>query len=315
VFSPTLIAFLGAATVIVFMVGVWYPRLARERMLRRRVGVLTAGRMSLALDTGGRRRPRLRSTRAWESRNRLGARIDRLIEMAGLELTASELLIASGILASVAALLGAVLGGPLVAALGLLVGAALPTAWIVLKRRRRKGTFARQLPDTVALLASAVRAGHSLMQGLEQVAREAAEPTKGALEQVVREIGLGASQDEALDRLAARFPSQDLDLMVTSVGVQHQVGGSLAVILDEMADTLRERDRINREIDVLTSPQRYSAYVLALLPVFVVGAMFLVSRDYMAPLFEGVMRLVAAGAALMALFGFLIMRRMATIDV
>jgi len=315
VFSPTLIAFLGAVTVIVFMVGVWYPRLARERMLRRRVGVLTAGRMSLALDTGGRRRPRLRSTRAWESRNRIGARIDRLIEMAGLELTASELLIASGILATVAALLGAVLGGPLVAALGLLVGAALPTAWIVLKRRRRKGTFARQLPDTVALLASAVRAGHSLMQGLEQVAREAAEPTKSALEQVVREIGLGASQDEALDRLAARFPSQDLDLMVTSVGVQHQVGGSLAVILDEMADTLRERDRINREIDVLTSPQRYSAYVLALFPVFVVGAMFLVSRDYMAPLFEGVMRLVAAGAALMAFFGFLIMRRMATIDV
>ena len=313
-FTPAIVTILGVSTVLILTIGMWFPRYARERGLRRRVGSLTGGRQGLALDLGGRR-VRSRAGRTGESRGKLDTRIDRSISNAGLDLSAGEILAAAGLLGAAAGAIGAVVIGPLALPFALVGGAAVPFLWLNWRARRLRNTFVRQMPDTVALLASAVRAGHSLTQALEQVSTEAMEPTRGALQQVAREIGLGASQDEALERLAQRFPSQDLDLMVTSIGVQQQVGGSLAVILDEMAETLRERDRINREIEVLTSPQRYSAYVLALLPVFVAASIYLISREYMQALFEGTMRFVAGFAALLALLGFLVMRKMAMIDV
>jgi tight adherence protein B len=128
-------------------------------------------------------------------------------------------------------------------------------------------------------------------------------------------MGLGASQDEALDRMAERFPSEDLDLIVTAINVQHQVGGSLSEILDDMAVTLRERARIEGDIRALTAQQRYSAYVLALLPVFVAIALFFISNDYISQLLVGKLRFAAIGAALMVILGFLTMRKMASIDV
>jgi tight adherence protein B len=312
--TPTLVACLGAAAVFVLLFGVWYPAHARARGLRRRIDSLSAVPGFAAADMGGRRRT-IGPIRSWEAGSRFAAQIERRIEMAGLDLTAGELVTAIGIFGATAALLGGVLIGPLAIVPAALGGAALPFAWLSLRRRRRSSAFLRQLPDTVGLLASAVRAGHSLMQGLEQVAKEAAEPTRSSLEQVVREIGLGAPLDEALERLAKRFPSEDLDLIITSIGVQQQVGGSLALILDDMADTLRDRERINGEIAALTAPQRYSAYVLALLPVCVTGAIYVISRDYMSALFEGPMRFVAGAAALMVGLGFMIMRKMASINV
>jgi tight adherence protein B len=312
--TPSLVAFLGAASVFVLLVGVWYPAHARARGLRRRIESLSGGAGFAATDMGGRRRI-TGSFRLWTGGNRIVSRIERRVEMAGLDLTAGELIAAAAIFGATAALLSGVVVGPLAIVPAALAAAALPFAWLSFRRRRRSSAFLRQLPDTVGLLASAVRAGHSLMQGLEQVAKEALEPTRSALEQVVREIGLGAPLDESLERLAKRFPSEDLDLIITSIGVQQQVGGSLALILDDMADTLRDRERINGEIAALTAPQRYSAYVLALLPVCVTGAIYLISRDYMSALFEGPMRLVVAAAALMVVLGFLIMRKMASINV
>jgi tight adherence protein B len=93
------------------------------------------------------------------------------------------------------------------------------------------------------------------------------------------------------------------------------VGGSLSEILDDMAATLRERARIEGDIRALTAQQRYSAYILALLPVFVAIALFFISHDYISLLFEGKLRFAAVAAALMVIFGFLTMRKMASIDV
>jgi tight adherence protein B len=213
------------------------------------------------------------------------------------------------------ALIGGVLWGALQALIGLLFGASLPLLWINWRHARRQRAFRAQLPETIALLASTVRAGHSLLQGFEQVARESLEPTRGAIEHVVREIGVGASQNEAIERLAARFRSEDLDLIVASINVQHEIGGSLAQSLDDMSATLRERQRIEGDIHALTAQQRYSAYVLALLPIFVTVALYFISRDYISLLLEGTLRFAALAAALMVLFGFLLMRRIASIDV
>lgn len=313
--SPLLVAALGSATIGLVVIGLWFPAYLRLRGLRRRLTEAMVGGGSIAQDLGGaRRRGRVRRIRR-ESGNRwLGALEDR-IERAALDLTAGEVVAAMGLLAVAGGLVGMIASGPIAAVLAAFGGGALPLLWLRRRHAKRQKRFVEQLPETVSLLAATVRAGHSLLQGLEQVAKEAEEPTRGSIETVVREIGLGASQDLAMDRLAERFPSDDMSLIVAAVNVHQQIGGSLARILDDIGATLRERVRIEGDIQALTAQQRYSAYVLALLPVFVAAALFLISRDYITALFEGGLRFAAAFAAILVIVGFLIMQKIASIDV
>ncbi|MGH2471842.1 MAG: type II secretion system F family protein [Candidatus Limnocylindria bacterium] len=306
---------LGVSTVLTLLLGLWIPAYMRSRDLRRRVGALAALSGGTSIDMGGRRRSRGARPVPRDGRNPLLHFFEVRLDRAALDLTAGEVVAATAILAVSGGFVAAVLWGPALALVGAPLAGWLPLLYIRIRHGRRQAAFRDQLADSVSLLASTVRAGHSLLQGLDQVAQESSEPTRSAMQQVVREMGLGASQDEALDRMAERFPSEDLDLIVTSINVQHQVGGSLAEILDEMAATLRERARIEGDIRALTAQQRYSAYILALLPVFVAVALFFISNDYVSLLLEGALRFAALGAALMVIVGFLIMRRIATIDV
>jgi tight adherence protein B len=318
VIAPTagLVAVLGTMAVLVLLVGIWYPAYARTRVLRRRLGLLVGVPGGAdALDMGGRRRSRGLRRPAGSGHSDVLRGLEDRLERAALDITAGEIVGAMAVLAGASALIAGVLWGPLPAAAGFVFGAALPLLWINWRHGRRQRAFLGQLSDTIALLASTVRAGHSLLQGLEQVAHESVEPTRSAIEQVVREIGVGSSQSEAMERLAARFPSEDLDLIVASINVQHEVGGSLAQSLDDMAAVLRERQRIEGDIRALTAQQRYSAYVLALLPIFVAAALLFISRDYISLLFEGTLRYAAIAAGLMVLVGFILMRRIASVDV
>lgn len=313
--SPALVVVLGVSTVLTLLLGLWIPAYIRSRELRRRVGSLAAVAAGTSVDLGGRRRSRGVRPVPREGSNPLVHFFEVRLDRAALDLTAGEVIAATAILAVSAGFMAFVLWGPTPAAVAALLAATLPLLYIRFRHGRRQAAFRDQLADSVSLLASTVRAGHSLLQGFEQVAHESVEPTRSAMEQVVREMGLGASQDEALDRMAERFPSEDLDLIVTAINVQHQVGGSLSEILDDMAMTLRERARIEGDIRALTAQQRYSAYILALLPVFVAIALFFISRDYVSLLLEGKLRFAALAAALMIIVGFLSMRRIASIDV
>lgn len=310
-----LVAILGSATVIVIALGLLAPGFSRRRELTERLA-LALGSPVVSPDLAGARRARgpLRLDRPGS--NPIASALARRLEHAALDLSVNELLAAVAILALVGGAVGFALAVNLVGvAIGGIVGASLPFLWLKLRAGRRQRAFRLQLADTVSLLGASVRAGHSLLQALEQVSKEAPEPSASAFAQVVREIGLGAAQEEALDRLAARFPSEDLDLIVTATNVQHQVGGSLAKVLDDIAATLRERMRIEGDITALTAQQRYSAYVLALLPVFVAIALFFVSRDYVELLLDGALRYAALLAAAMVVLGFFLMRKIATIDV
>ena len=313
--SPALVVVLGVSTVLTLLLGLWIPAYVRSRDLRRRVGALAALTSGTAIDLGGRRRSRGLRTGPRPTSNPLFHFFEVRLDRAALDLTAGEVVGATVILALSAGFMAVVLWGPVPALIAAFVAGMLPLLFIRFRHGRRQAAFRDQLPDTVSLLASTVRGGHSLLQGFEQVAHESIEPTRSAMQQVVREMGVGSSQDEALDRMAERFPSEDLDLIVTAINVQHQVGGSLSEILDDMSSTLRERARIEGDIRALTAQQRYSAYVLALLPVFVAVALYFISRDYVSLLLEGKLRFAAVAAVLMVIVGFLTMRRMASIDV
>ena len=128
----------------------------------------------------------------------------------------------------------------------------------------RQLRFERQLPDTLTLLASSLRAGFSLMQGLEAVAQEISDPMQKELQRVFTEVRLGRPVEDALGDAADRMDSNDLRWTVMAIRIQREVGGNLAVLLDTVADTMVKRERIRRELRALTAEGRLSAIVLSL---------------------------------------------------
>jgi tight adherence protein B len=167
-----------------------------------------------------------------------------------------------------------------------LFGVWFPRLYLKRRQAKRLRAFATQLPDTITLLANSLRAGSSFLQGMELVTREARPPISEEFERVVREMQLGVALQPALNNLVRRVASEDLELMVTAIQIQSQVGGNLATVLDAIAFTIRERVRIQGEIQTLTAMQRYSGYVITLLPVGLAGILFLISPQYITVMFN-----------------------------
>lgn len=185
--------------------------------------------------------------------------------------------------------LGFILPGfqhPVVLAVLFAAGAYFPRWFVGYRQRRRLNAFSKQLPDTITLLANSLRAGSSFLQGIELVTREARPPIAEEFERVVREMSLGVALQPALGNLVRRVASEDLELMVTAINIQTQVGGNLATVLDSIAFTIRERVRIQGEIKTLTAMQRYSGYVITLLPVGLAALLFLISPTYITAMIE-----------------------------
>jgi len=167
-----------------------------------------------------------------------------------------------------------------------LAGLYAPRYYLKYRQKKRLRQFSEQLPDTITLLANSLRAGSSFLQGIELVTREARPPISDEMERVVREMQLGMALQPALGNLVRRMASEDLELVVTAIQIQSQVGGNLATVLDSIAFTIRERIRIIGEINTLTAMQRYSGYVITLLPIGLGVILFLINPSYMTVMFE-----------------------------
>ncbi len=264
-----------------------------------------------------------------ESRD-FGANIARDIARADLKLKVSEFLViwaasALGIPLVMYALSPFVelFSSPLVWVIGALVGFWLPRFWLGRRKNGRIKAFNSQLSDTIMLIANSLRAGSSFLQAIEMVVRETRAPVSTEFGRVIREVNLGLPFDQALDNMVRRVRSDDLELMVTAIAIQHQVGGNLAEILDSIAYTIRERVRIKGEIKTLTAQQRMSGYLVGFLPIGLTGILFLVAPTFMDPMFKkppevlglpaGVCVLFVAGIAMF--IGFMIIRRIVDIEV
>lgn len=311
-FTPAFLGVLGAVTVLAFVLALWVPAYTRRRIVERRVAAIPGG--GLAMDRAGLRPS---ATSATSVRSDALGWLSQAIARSHLDVTPGEVIAAAGLVAAASAGIAYLLVADVIVAVAAGIAAAmLPFIWIAWERRRRRQRFVKQLPDTVQLLASLVRGGSTFLQALEHVGRESEEPTRSIFAVVVREIGLGASPQIALDRLAERYPSEDLTLLVAAVNVHQQIGGSLSTILERIAETLRERVRLHGEVRTLTASQRASAAVLAALPIIVGIARAMVDPESFALFFSvDYLRLAIVVAALMATLGAFIMGRIASIDV
>src|SRR5258706_6887906 len=177
------------------------------------------------------------------------------------------------------------LQNPIVLLIGLIIGFMAPRFWLNNRTSSRLRQFNKQLPDTVTLIANALRAGSSFLQAIELVVRESRPPISIEFGRVIREVNLGLPFDLALENMVKRVKSADFELMATAIAIQHQVGGNLAEILDSIAFTIRERIRIKGEIRTLTAQQRLSGYVVGALPFFLALFIFLAAPTFFDPMF------------------------------
>ena len=263
-------------------------------------------------------------------RRDFGANLAREIARADLKIKVSEYL---------AIWAGAIVGLPLlfvVLSLGLpalrnpiallvaaLIGFMLPRFWLGRRKSGRLNAFNKQLPDTITLLANALRAGSSFLQAIELVVRESRPPVSTEFGRVIREVNLGLPFEQALENMVRRVRSDDLELMATAISIQHTVGGNLAEILDSIAYTIRERVRIKGEIKTLTAQQRLSGYVVGFLPIGLAGFLFVAAPNFMEAMFlnppavlglpAGVVILIFGG--FMMFLGFMFIRKIVDIEV
>ncbi len=208
---------------------------------------------------------------------------------------------------------------PIFAVIGFIVGLFVPRIFVRRQQGRRLIRFSEQLPDMLNLMVNGLRAGYSTMQALEAVSKELPPPICDEFRRVVQEMQLGIPMEHALDNLYRRVPSDDLDLVITAVNVQREVGGNLAEILDTISYTIRERIRIKGEIRVLTAQVMYSGRFLALMPIILMLILWVVNRPYMMTFFEpqsrlcGLSLLGCGGSMIVA--GYFVMNKIADIDV
>jgi len=192
-----------------------------------------------------------------------------------------------------------------------LIGAGLPRFRI----NRRRKAFEAQLPEALSLIASSLSAGHTFLRAIQMMCEESEPPMSEEFARVVHETHLGDTVVDALERMAVRLEIRDLQWVVQAIRIQQTVGGKLADLLHTLADFIRAREEIRREVQVLTAEGRISAWVLAALPVFLLFAVQVVSPGYMAPLFKGWGIAVLAGAGASVALGTGMILRMVKIDV
>ena len=236
---------------------------------------------------------------------------------ANLKLTVGEFLIFQATAATITGALAFLISQALFVAIVFgALGWFVPRIWLARRQAARLKAFNDQLADTIQLMSNSLRSGLSLVQSMEMISREAEPPISEEFQRVVREIGLGVGPQEALQHLVRRVNSDDLELLVTAILVQFEIGGNLSRILDSIANTIRERVKLQGEIRTMSAQGRMAGYVLSGLPVAIGGLLMLIAPSYMGLLFTPGPWLVLPFLAVCGIaMGTFVIRKLVAIEV
>jgi tight adherence protein B len=286
------------------------------------------GRLSPFVDSGGTRRKARENRSVRETA--LGI-ADEIVKQRGLEETLGRKLDAGGVPLKpsewlilhigVALLLPLIVMlltnvNPALTIVAVLLGVLGPFGYLAIKSTLRTRAFLAQLPDTLQLISGSLSAGYSLPQALDAVVRQGSPPMSEELHKALVEARLGAPVEDALDDVADRMGSKDFRWVVMAIRVQRQVGGNLAEVLATTAATLRERERLRRQVQVLSAEGRLSAMILFGLPIVFTLYLFAVRPGYLNPLFHDPLGIVMVGGMVILLItGGLWLRKVVQVDV
>ena len=192
----------------------------------------------------------------------------------------------------------------------------IPRFYLRFLKNKRLNKFNEQLEDALTSMSSSLKAGFSINQAIEAIAMEDKPPISVEFKLMVQEVRLGVSLEQALDNLLTRMKSQDFELVAAAIITARQTGGALTETLERLANLIRERMRINLKLRSLTAQGKMQATIIGLMPVFLLYMMNIIAPEMMSPFFSdirGILLLIFA--AIMVLSGFLIIKKIVTIDV
>ena len=313
IWLPIAVAVVGVG---VLVGGFVVSRRAGQSLIEERLGI-TEEPAALAAVPGERRTPIGDALNRALARRGVGADLATQLARADLKITVGEFMAATVILVIAAGAMSFVLKGDVV----IIAGACLlsffaPRIYVRILRGRRLKAFNDQLGDTINLMVNGIRAGYSVMQAMEAVSQEMGPPIAEEFGRVVQEVQLGLTLEHAMANMLRRVPSDDLDMMITAINVQREVGGNLAEVLDSISYTIRERVRIKGELRAMTGQSRISGYMVGMVPVVLAVLLYFINPDYITQLFEhfcGYIMLVCAGIGIAS--GFAVMSKIMQIDV
>ena len=239
-----------------------------------------------------------------------------LLDQADLAIRPAEALFVYVVAVLVGGAIGLVVGNAVWALVALGVVGAVP--WMVLRAvaRHRTQTFTGQLPDMLQLLSTTLRSGFSILQGLDAVSRQLPDPIGKEMRHVVVEARLGRPLGDALNDVVERVKSPDFEWVVTAIGIQREVGGNLAELLDIVAETMNARARLRREARTLTAEGRIGAIVLSILPAAIGVFVYAVNPSYISPLFHSTTgEILFYGSIGLAVAGIAWLRKIVDIEV
>lgn len=314
----------GFLVFLMFVLFIGYTRQSRS-LINQRMRYYAEGAAGSGIGTRGSSGKQLsehfmdfvKSVAGYFQRVRRAGDLDLKMQQAGLPLLGYEYLII--------AIIGAVLAGVAAMMMTLKFSVAITVAlatilgeWFYVKYRinKRRAAFVNQLGDCLITVANALRAGFSFLQAMELVAREMEPPISEEFERATREMNLGGRMENVMEDMDLRVDSPEFSLVITAVLIHRQVGGNLAHILDTISETINERIRMRREVLSLTAQGRASGWVLALLPVGLAAVLGIINPSYLTPLIEEpVGRIAIAGAVVLEIIGFIVIKRIVDIEV
>ncbi len=195
------------------------------------------------------------------------------------------------------------------------VGYFLPRLYVSRKEASRIKAFEGQLVDGLVMMSNSMKSGSSFLQAIDLVAHEQPAPICQEFSRVVAEANVGASAENSLLDLSLRVRSYDLYLVVTAMLVQREVGGNLSEVLENIAHTIRERQRILNQVRVETAETRLSGYIIGVLPIFMLVVLMMINPDYASTLTTGTGQFFLIVAAIMETIGFYVIHRIVSIEV
>jgi tight adherence protein B len=311
----------GGLAFLLLLVGVVISLTSEHSLVEERLGRYLEEEVVMDTPKGERSTPLSDWLNARLEKSNWGGGVSRELARADIKLKAAEYI---ALMLFATAGVGAIswfIGGRSIVfgIIGGVVGLNLPRMYVSRQQGLRLRKFNDQLADMLNLMVNGLRAGYSIMQAMEAVSKEMPSPISDEFRRVVQEMQLGLQMERALANLLRRIPSDDLDLVITAINVQREVGGNLAEILDTISYTIRERVRIKGEIRVLTTQVMYSGRFLAMMPLIISGALWLLNRPYMEQFFNPETRVVGLIAlsigGIMIISGYFVMTRIATIEV
>lgn len=309
----------GGFALLLLIVGMVVSTRSERSLVEDRLGRYLEREAAKVTEEGGRPTPLTDWIDQRFGKSTFGEGLASELAQADIKLRIGEYIAIMIIVSAGVGLIGWLFGGVVLLIVGITVGFYLPRFYVRRQQGLRVQHFNEQLPDLINLMVNGLRAGYSTVQAMEAVSKELPSPICDEFRRVVQEMQFGVPMERALDNLLRRVPTEDLDLIITAMNVQREVGGNLAEILDTISFTIRERIRIKGEIRVLTSQVMISGKFLAVMPILLSLVLFLINRPYMMKFFEAQTRMCGIPllifGCLMITLGYFMMIKIANIEV